>query len=163
MHPAAIVSELARPESTSTGRPSNARLTGRRFCGRALIEGDRQALGELPLGGALVPAGRLEAQCGGGPNLARLRACVATLIENEPYAVHFEGCASSGSSPIPARPPAARKRRFRRYPGDPRTGADPIRFRGHFSPLSRKHRAWPHLERLPDSPRGPFLDSFDRR
>ena len=39
----------------------------------------------------LVPGGRLEAQCGGGPNLARLRAVVQNLVEAEPYAAHFEG------------------------------------------------------------------------
>ena len=40
---------------------------------------------------ALVPGGRLVAQCGGGPNLARLRERVAALMDAPAYAPAFAG------------------------------------------------------------------------
>jgi trans-aconitate methyltransferase len=40
---------------------------------------------------ALVPGGRLVAQCGGGPNIARLVARVATLMATPPFAASFAG------------------------------------------------------------------------
>src|SRR4051812_2541383 len=40
---------------------------------------------------ALVPGGRLEAQCGGGANIARLFERVDRLIARPPYADHFVG------------------------------------------------------------------------
>lgn len=40
---------------------------------------------------ALVPGGRLEAQCGGEGNIARIAAIVAELAEREPWRVHFSG------------------------------------------------------------------------
>jgi trans-aconitate methyltransferase len=39
--------------------------------------------------GALRAGGRLHAQCGGGPNLARLRARAADLMRREPFLEHF--------------------------------------------------------------------------
>lgn len=41
--------------------------------------------------GALRPGGRLHAQCGGGPNLARLRRRAAKLMRQAPFASHFRG------------------------------------------------------------------------
>jgi trans-aconitate 2-methyltransferase len=41
--------------------------------------------------GALVPGGRLAAQCGGGPNLARLRDRMAPLMASSPFAPCFAG------------------------------------------------------------------------
>jgi trans-aconitate 2-methyltransferase len=38
---------------------------------------------------ALAPGGRLEAQCGGGENLMRLRARADGLRASAPYAAHF--------------------------------------------------------------------------
>lgn len=43
------------------------------------------------LGGALVPGGWLEAQCGGGPNIARLRQKADALAATPPYAPYFAG------------------------------------------------------------------------
>jgi trans-aconitate 2-methyltransferase len=40
---------------------------------------------------ALKPGGWLEAQCGGGPNLARLRKHASVLMSREPYARYFAG------------------------------------------------------------------------
>ncbi len=40
---------------------------------------------------ALKPGGRLEAQCGGGPNLALLRKRAAELMQRPPYAEFFAG------------------------------------------------------------------------
>ena len=40
---------------------------------------------------ALVPGGRLVAQCGGGPNLARLRDRMASLMASPPFAPFFAG------------------------------------------------------------------------
>jgi trans-aconitate methyltransferase len=39
----------------------------------------------------LKPGGWLEAQCGGGPNLARMLAEVRTLMSNQAYAPYFQG------------------------------------------------------------------------
>jgi trans-aconitate 2-methyltransferase len=43
---------------------------------------------------ALVPGGRLVAQCGGGPNLDRLRCRAATLMASPSYAPAFAGWSS---------------------------------------------------------------------
>jgi trans-aconitate methyltransferase len=40
---------------------------------------------------ALRPAGRLHAQCGGGPNLAETRALADDVMGAEPFAQYFEG------------------------------------------------------------------------
>jgi trans-aconitate 2-methyltransferase len=40
---------------------------------------------------ALRPGGRLHAQCGGGPNLARAHALAEQVMEHEPFAAHFAG------------------------------------------------------------------------
>lgn len=40
--------------------------------------------------GALRPGGRLEAQCGGGPNLARLHARARALGATEPFRAHLD-------------------------------------------------------------------------
>ncbi|MDP8907552.1 MAG: methyltransferase domain-containing protein [Chloroflexota bacterium] len=40
---------------------------------------------------ALRPGGRLVAQCGGGPNIARLRERLAPLMASEPFAPYFAG------------------------------------------------------------------------
>src|SRR5512146_689476 len=40
---------------------------------------------------ALKPGGWLEAQCGGGPNLAKLRACAAVLMAQPEFAGFFAG------------------------------------------------------------------------
>src|SRR5262245_6348563 len=40
---------------------------------------------------ALVPGGRLEAQCGGGPNLAKLLDRTHALMRERAYAEHFDG------------------------------------------------------------------------
>jgi trans-aconitate 2-methyltransferase len=42
------------------------------------------------LRGALVPGGRLVAQCGGEGNITALRARAGTVLAREPYASHFE-------------------------------------------------------------------------
>lgn len=42
---------------------------------------------------ALVPGGRLHAQCGGVGNLRRTRALLAEVMRGERYAAHFEGMA----------------------------------------------------------------------
>ncbi len=41
--------------------------------------------------GALRPGGRLHAQCGGGPNLARAHQLANTLMRAEPFARYFAG------------------------------------------------------------------------
>jgi trans-aconitate methyltransferase len=43
---------------------------------------------------ALRPGGRLHAQCGGGPNLQRLRGRAHRLLEAPPFRAHFEGWSS---------------------------------------------------------------------
>jgi trans-aconitate methyltransferase len=60
---------------------------------------------------ALVDGGRLHAQCGGGPNLARLRQRGAALLASAPYREHFEGWREpwyySGAEPTARRLEAA--------------------------------------------------------
>ena len=54
------------------------------------------------LAAALVPGGRLVAQCGGGPNIATLRQRAAALMASPPFAPAFAGWDGPWTFPDPA-------------------------------------------------------------
>jgi trans-aconitate 2-methyltransferase len=113
------------------------------------------------LAAALVPGGRLEAQCGGGANLARLRARVARLIETKPYAVHF-GRWREPWLFADALETAEQLENASFVDIQTSLEPAPTRFesRGGFRLFLENVVLWPHLARLPTSLREPFLDSL---
>ena len=110
---------------------------------------------------ALVPGGKLEAQCGGGPNLARLRARVARLIETAPYAVHFENWREPW---LFAGPDETSQRLEEAGFVDVQTSLEPaptsFDSSSDFRLFVENVVLWPHLERLPESLRERFLDAL---
>jgi trans-aconitate 2-methyltransferase len=113
------------------------------------------------LAGALVPDGRLEAQCGGGPNLARLRARVARLTETAPYADHFEGWREPW---LFSDPRETAEQLARAGFVDIQASLEPAPTRFDSAAAYRRFLEnvvlWPHLDRLAASLREPFLDSL---
>lgn len=110
---------------------------------------------------ALRKTGWLMAQCGGGPNLARLRFNVSNLISREPYSQYFAGWVDPWEYV------------------DERTTADRLRVAGfedvevslRESPISMQNRAdyieyiekmtlRRHVAQLPDELRSPFLNEL---
>ena len=82
------------------------------------------------LAGVLIPGGRLEAQCGGGPNLARLRARVQGLTKQEPFAMFFQRMARTLAVLLARRSGrAARTGRLRRGRHEPGASANQLRLR----------------------------------
>jgi trans-aconitate methyltransferase len=109
---------------------------------------------------ALRPGGRVFAQCGGGPNLARAHALAERVMHKEPFAPHFqdwpglwefaspdgtaEGLTSAGFSDVRTSLEEA-----------PTTLADEASYREFVTTVIYN----PHLERLPDPAlRARFLD-----
>ncbi len=113
------------------------------------------------LAAALVPGGRLEAQCGGGPNLARLRARVRGLIEREPYAAHFQGWREPWLFSWPGE---AAEHLERAGFVDVATGLEPAATRFDsaeaFRPFLQSVVLWPHLQQLPESLQQSFVASL---
>ena len=106
---------------------------------------------------ALRPGGQLVAQCGGEGNIDRLRGVAGTVLEREPYAEHFRDWRSPWyyAAPEPTRErllaagftaaecwlaPAPQ------YPEQPRE-------------FLAKVILGPHVQRLPEELRDPFLDA----
>lgn len=106
---------------------------------------------------ALRPGGQLVAQCGGEGNIDRLRGVAGTVLEREPYAEHFRDWRSPWyyAAPEPTRErllaagftaaecwlaPAPQ------YPDQPRE-------------FLAKVILGPHVQRLPEELRDPFLDA----
>ena len=110
---------------------------------------------------ALAPGGRLEAQCGGGPNLARLRARVQELIEREPYAAHFQGWREPWLFSWPGE---AAEHLERAGFVDVATGLEPAATRFDsaeaFRPFLQSVVLWPHLQQLPESLQQSFVASL---
>ena len=108
----------------------------------------------------LVPGGRLEAQCGGGPNLARLRARVARLID-ERYARYF---ADWHEPWLFADPSESAAQLENAGFVDVKTSLEPAPTHfdsaGDFRLFLERVVLWPHLTRLPDSLQQPFLDAL---
>lgn len=113
------------------------------------------------LAGVLIPGGRLEAQCGGGPNLARLRARVEGLVKQEPFATFFQGWREPWRFSWPAE---AAEQLERAGFGEVATSleAAPTSFdsAGAFGRFLRQVVLWPQLERLPERLREPFMGSL---
>lgn len=111
---------------------------------------------------ALVPGGRLVAQCGGGPNLERLRARAATLMTSPPFAPHFAGW----DGPWTFADAATTADRLREagfvavetgVEAAPTTMADAATYRAFLAAVVFGS----HLERLPDpSARDAFVDAL---
>ena len=113
------------------------------------------------LAGVLIPGGRLEAQCGGGPNLARLRARVQGLTKQEPFATFFQGWQEPWRFSWPAE---AAEQLERAGFGEVATSLEPaptsFDSAGAFGRFLRQVVLWPHLERLPERLREPFMGSL---
>jgi trans-aconitate 2-methyltransferase len=108
----------------------------------------------------LVPGGRLEAQCGGGPNLARLRARVARLID-ERYARYFADWHEPWLFADPSES-AAQLENAGFVDVETRLEPAPTHFdtARDFRLFLERVVLWPHLTRLPDSLQQPFLDAL---
>jgi trans-aconitate 2-methyltransferase len=105
---------------------------------------------------ALRPGGRLAAQHGGAGNIARLRASSAEVMAREPYAPHFEGFGEpwhyAGAGETEGRLQAAGFAEARCWlqpweivPPEP-------------AEFLRTVCLGPHIDRLPEALRGPFVD-----
>jgi SAM-dependent methyltransferase len=110
---------------------------------------------------ALKPGGRLHAQCGGGPNLARLRRRAAGLLRQPPYAACFDGW----QEPWQYADPGSTERRlsvagFR----DISTSLEPapVRFDkpAEFRAFCENVCLHPYLNRLPVDTRASFADEL---
>lgn len=109
---------------------------------------------------ALVPGGRLEAQCGGEGNIAQVEAIIAELSGREPWCAHFSGWPGPWNFASPeetaARLTASGFGEVACWledwpvrPGEPKTFLEKVILGAH-------------LERLPGALRGAFTDSvFD--
>ncbi len=110
---------------------------------------------------ALLPGGRLEAQYGGGPNLARLRARVQRLIQAEPYAAYFGGWREPWRFCWPGE--AARQLEGAGFGGvaaslEPApAGFDSAEA---YRDFLQAVVVWPHLGRLPEALHEPFVASL---
>jgi trans-aconitate 2-methyltransferase len=106
---------------------------------------------------ALRPGGQLVAQCGGEGNIDRLRGIAGAVLEREPYAEHFRDWRSPWYY---AAPEPTRERLLEagftaaecwlapapQYPEQPRE-------------FLAKVILGPHVQRLPEDLRDPFLDA----
>jgi trans-aconitate methyltransferase len=107
----------------------------------------------------LRPGGFLHAQCGGGPNLARLRTRAARLIRLGPFQEHFAGWREPWQyTDAPSAEKRLRQAGFRE--GLASLEAAPVRF-----PSAEEFREFvdnvclhPYLNRLPRDLRGRFSD-----
>jgi trans-aconitate 2-methyltransferase len=114
------------------------------------------------LRGALRDGGRLEAQCGGGPNLAAIHARADALASENPFRLHF----AAWEEPWIFASPSETESRLRRagfasascwLDHTPTTFADRGRFRAFLEAVVMR----PYLSRLPDADlRGCFLDTI---
>jgi trans-aconitate methyltransferase len=110
---------------------------------------------------ALKPGGRLHAQCGGGPNLARLRRRAAHLVAQPPFAAHFQGW----QEPWQYADPAATESRLR-VAGFRNISTSleqaPVRFEGsaEFRTFCENVCLHPYLNRLPIDTRASFGDEL---
>ncbi|HSL24076.1 MAG TPA: methyltransferase domain-containing protein [Vicinamibacterales bacterium] len=114
---------------------------------------------------ALRPGGRLHAQCGGGPNLARLRGRAADLIRTPVFAPHF---ASGWREPWHYAEPDATKRQLREAGFTAVTAwlePAPVTFPGaeEFRMFAEAVCLHPYLGRLPEPLKVLFADALVNR
>lgn len=119
---------------------------------------DHQALFEQ-IHGALRPGGRLFAQCGGGPNLARAHALAEEVMARPPFAPYFASWHGvwefAGPDETAARLARAGFTRVRTSLEEaPTTLADEVSYREFVTTVIYN----PHLAQLPDTLRGTFID-----
>src|SRR5690606_3012690 len=113
---------------------------------------------------ALRPGGRLFAQCGGGPNLARAYELAESIMRREPFEAHFRGWSRAWEFPT-AEQTAERLRASgfidvtTSLEAAPVTLADEGSYREFVTTVIYN----PHLERLPEPLRQPFIDEVTRR
>jgi trans-aconitate 2-methyltransferase len=110
---------------------------------------------------ALVPGGRLVAQCGGLGNVAEHAAAIAAVATRAGYAGHFDGMALmwnfAGPEETEARLSAAGFAEASCWlEPKPVTPADPLRF-------TMTVTLGPHLARLPEEQRRPFAEAVLER
>jgi trans-aconitate 2-methyltransferase len=110
---------------------------------------------------ALRRGGRLHAQCGGGPNLKRLRDRSAALCDVQPFAPHFRGWAS----PWHYATPESTTERLSRIGFDsivtdlestPTRFGSPAEYREFVQHVCLR----PYLSQLPEPLRASFIDSL---
>jgi trans-aconitate 2-methyltransferase len=112
----------------------------------------------LSLFRALRPGGILHAQCGGGPNLARLRTRAKALMASAPYATSFSGSWQEPWRYANPEDTAARLKRAGFEAIDTSLQAAPISFgdKTAYHTFVDHVCLHPYLNRLPDDLKGPF-------
>jgi trans-aconitate 2-methyltransferase len=113
---------------------------------------------------ALKPGGRLHAQCGGGPNLARAHALAEAVMDTDPFTEYFAGWPGvwefASAEDTAARLAAAGFVDIDTWlEAAPTTLASETDYR-EFVTTVIYH---PHLQRLPEGLRGRFLDAVTAR
>jgi trans-aconitate 2-methyltransferase len=108
---------------------------------------------------ALRPGGRLHAQCGGGPNLRAARGLAERVMARPGFASYFEGWPGpwhyAGAGETAARLAAAGFTRVEtNLEAAPTTFATEQDYRAFVTTVIYH----PHLDRLPEALRGPFID-----
>jgi trans-aconitate 2-methyltransferase len=113
---------------------------------------------------ALRPGGRLHAQCGGGPNLARLRTRADALMAADRFSSHFEGWRGTWLFSHPEET-AARLRRAGFHDVVTSLESAPVTFDDAqaFQTFVDHVCLGPYLERLPEPLRRPFSDELVAR
>lgn len=113
---------------------------------------------------ALRYGGFLFAQSGGGPNLKRLRDRVRKLVASPPYSAYFENWKEIAGYEE-AEPTAQRLRNAGFVDVETSLEASPVTFanREDFHSFCATMILHPHLQKLPEDLRGPFLDELVRR
>lgn len=113
---------------------------------------------------ALRPGGRLHAQCGGGPNLARLRSRAGALMTSSRFSSHFHGWRDSWLFSDPGET-AVRLRQEGFEDITTSLEAAPASFAGAeaFQTFVDHVCLRPYLDRLPDTLRKPFSDELVNR
>lgn len=113
---------------------------------------------------ALRPGGRLHAQCGGGPNLAEAHAIADGVMRESPFAPYFEGWDGVWAF---ASPEDTRARLEAAGFTDIVTGLEeaPTTFatQADYREFVTTVIYHPHLARLPEHLRGPFIDEVTAR
>lgn len=108
---------------------------------------------------ALAPDGRLHAQCGGGPNLEAARALAAEVMRRPVYRPYFDGWAGpwlyAGAEETAARLTAAG---FFDVHTDLEEATTTLATADDYKAFVTTVIFHPHLDRLPDALRGPFID-----
>jgi trans-aconitate 2-methyltransferase len=108
---------------------------------------------------ALAPGGRLHAQCGGGPNLARARALAGEVMRRPIYAPSFEGWEAPWIYASPEETAARLTTAgFIEVHTDLEEASTTLASADDYRAFVTTVIYHPHLARLPDALRGRFID-----